>query len=133
MNTPGAAWYRILGIDPFCVIFMWSVTGNVGLFVVFAVLGTGWWYFIGRIGWASKERKISRVGSALGAVLVSFTAYFETGMSGVIVRQDLRDGGLSTAVILQYVFVGLLCLGAWLSAICSFVAVLRRRDGTMVR
>jgi hypothetical protein len=45
--TPGGTWYRLILIDPFCFIFLWFVTSDLGVFALFAILGTAQWYLIG--------------------------------------------------------------------------------------
>jgi hypothetical protein len=60
--------------------------------LVVGILGTAWWYFIGQIGWSSKQRTISRVASGLGAflVLVDVAVY--------IVALGLLTGGIMSGI-----------------------------------
>jgi len=46
-STPGGTWDRLIPFDPFCVIFLWVVTSYLGIFALFAILGTAQWYLIG--------------------------------------------------------------------------------------
>jgi hypothetical protein len=44
------------------------------------VLGTIWWYFIARIGWSSKQHRISRLGAGLGAILILFVCVADSAL-----------------------------------------------------
>ena len=46
-STPGGTWYRLIPIDPFCGVFLWVVTSYLGVFALFAILGTAQWFLIG--------------------------------------------------------------------------------------
>jgi hypothetical protein len=48
------------------------------LFGIFLVIGTTWWYFIGRIGWESKQGRIGRVTAGLAALLALLFALVGT-------------------------------------------------------
>jgi hypothetical protein len=122
----GGAWYRILGIDLF-VPAMWDTDNNLALLGIYLVFGTPWWYFIGRLGWESKKRSISRLSSGLAAILTLFFGVVGTIFSLVSLYQDCREGHQPGAGIIQYPFVGLLCLGAFLSAVYSAGAALKKR------
>jgi hypothetical protein len=46
-STPGGTWYRLIPIDPLCAGFLMVVTSYIGIFALFAILGTAQWYLIG--------------------------------------------------------------------------------------
>jgi hypothetical protein len=96
----------------------------LGVFILFTTFGTAWWYFIGQIGWASGLHSIGRASSGLAAVIAFLFAGIGTSMCRDNLRNDSISGILSGAVILQYVLVGALILGAWSSGICSVAAML---------
>jgi hypothetical protein len=127
-KTSGGAYYRIFGVDPLAAVLM-VVYDDTTLVVVgvLLVVGTAWWYFIGRIGWESSKGRISRLSSALGAVLALFFGVMGIAMSKDVFYQDLRDGALTGGAILQYVCVGTICVGAFVTACYSTRAALRSK------
>ena len=122
VDTPGGTFYRIVGINPVAGVSM-MVCHNVPIIVgIFLVSGTPWWYLVGRIGWESRKRKISRLSLGLGAVLTLFTGWVATSVTADILKQDIHGGFVTGPVILQYMFVAFLCVGALLSTICAVIA-----------
>jgi hypothetical protein len=125
-SVPGGTYYRIFGVDP--------VAGAVGMvdegvlfFSVLLLVGTGWWFFIGYIGWKSRKGMLSRPIAALGAMLSLFSALTRIMATKQTVLQDLRDAKMSVGALCQYACVGLLCLGALVVTIYSASAALGRR------
>ena len=116
INIPGGAYYRIFGVDPFSAMFMMVYDGTLAVIVFILILGTAWWYFIGRIGWESSQGRMSRLGAGLGALLTLFFGVIGVALSKGVVYEDIHDGALSAGAILQYVLAGLLCLGAFVAA-----------------
>jgi hypothetical protein len=52
IGTPGGAYYRIFGTCPL-VASLGMVYDNAAIIVgAFLVVGTPWWYLVGRIGWS---------------------------------------------------------------------------------
>jgi hypothetical protein len=83
------------------------------------ILGTGWWYFLGRIGWESSQGRLSRFGAGVGALLTLFFGATGVILTKGVVNEDIREGALSAGAIVQYVLVGLLCAGAFVAAFYS--------------
>jgi hypothetical protein len=126
-HTPGGAYYRIFGVDPFSAMVLMVYDGTPAVVVSILVLGTAWWYFIGRIGWESSQGRLSRFGAGLGALLTLFFGVIGVTLSIGVVNEDMRDGALSAGAIFQYVLVGLLCLGAFVAASSSAKHALRTK------
>lgn len=128
LRTYGGAFYRIIGVNPVAGGLMMIYDNAVVIIEIFLISGTPWWYFIGRIGWDSKKRRIGRLSSSLGAILALFSCWAGTSMTTEVLKRDIRDGILSGVVILQYSIVGILCLGAFISAIYSAIAALKKKE-----
>jgi len=127
LGTPGGAFYRIIGIDPFVGAFM-MVYDNAALIVgAFLVSGLPWWYFVGRIGWESRKRRIGRWSSGLGVCLTLFTCSVSTAVSLSVLKQDRREGALTVAVIAQYSLLALLCFEAFVSTIYALIGLSKTR------
>ena len=121
-------YYRLIGVDFLAVPLAMCCGDPSGLlFGIFLVIGTTWWYFIGRIGWESKQGRIGRVTAGLAALLALLFALVGTVGSAVIFRHDFRDRALSAAIGLQYVCAGILCMGAFVSTFYSVRAVFAGR------
>lgn len=120
INLPGGAWYRIIPADMLWSLLLMVFDGWLPIFLVFFVLGTVQWWFIGRVPLLRKNAR--RGQAALGAGIAFFCAGL--GVLGAIatVREDLQQGHLTAAAIIQYAGVGLLCAGA----LYSGPAALRR-------
>jgi len=109
---PGGAFYRIIGINPVLGAFM-MVNDNAAVIVGgFLVSGLPWWYLVGRIGWESRNGRISRWSSGLGALLTIYTCVLSTAVSIGVLKNDRREGAMNDAAIVQYSLVALLCFGA---------------------
>jgi hypothetical protein len=130
LKTAGGTYFRIFGLDPLAAAFMMADEG-VALPVVEAllILGTAWWYFIGRIGWASNRGKLSRVGSALGAILVLFFIVVGFLLAKQTFYSDFNNGQLSAGALIQYYFVAAILVGGLISAIYSMRATFRQQRG----
>jgi hypothetical protein len=121
----GGAWYRIIPIN-----LPWSVSlvvldGWLPIFIVFFVLGTAQWWFIGKMGWLSRRHEGDRVLAALGAAIGLLNGVIGARGSVDTLRSDLHQGLLTGGAVIQYVCVGLLCVGALISGLYSAAAALR--------
>jgi len=54
-STPGGTWHLLIPFDPFCWAFLFLVTSDLGVFALFAILGTAQWFLIGFLIDASIE------------------------------------------------------------------------------
>jgi hypothetical protein len=109
-------------------MFLMTLDGDLKLFVLFLLLGTSWWFIIGRSGWSSQNRMIGRVSSAMAAILGFGVASAAASMCADTFLHDIREGALTGAVSLQYLLIGLLCIGALASGISSAKAALTKRN-----
>ena len=107
----------------------WYVVENdVVIVAAFLLLGTPWWYWVGRIGWDGHEHRRSFVSPLVGALMPLFTYFVSTGMTVDPVKQDIHDGVLRSGAISQYFLVALLCVGALVSAFLSLAGALSSRQ-----
>jgi|SRR6185369_12354836 len=127
---PGAIFYRVIAINPVGMAAMWMSNGIVAITAVFLITGTPWWYFVARIGWMSKNRKIARYSSALGCLLLLFTAWVCWAITVPTIKDDLTQGLLTKTAIVQFGLVALLGLGALVSAVYSAIASFSPREST---
>jgi hypothetical protein len=125
VNTPGGAYYRLFGVDPLSAMVLMVYDGTPAVIGFILILGTGWWYFLGRIGWESSQGRLSRFGAGLGALLTLFFGATGVLLTKGVINEDIQERTLSTAAIIQYVLVGLLCIGAFVSALYSSKRALR--------
>lgn len=93
-----------------------------------AILGTGWWYFIGRIGWLSRRGRISTLGSMLNALVIVFVCGIGTIAIVGQFSQSFHDERFSLAVIGLYALAGMLLLGGWFTALTCAMAALRIKN-----
>jgi hypothetical protein len=100
------------------------VDNDVVIVAVFLLLGTPWWYLVGRIGWDGYERRRSLVRSMVGAVIALFTCFVSTGMTLDPLKQDINDGALRSGAFSQYLLVALLCVGALVSVFLALASAL---------
>jgi hypothetical protein len=127
-STPGGAYYRILSLCP-PVASLGMVVENDGVIVAaFLLLGTPWWYLVGRIGWDGHERRRSFVSPVVGALIALFTCFVSTGMTIDPLKQDIHYGALRSGAVSQYLLVALLCVGALLSVFLALAAALSPRQ-----
>jgi hypothetical protein len=126
-NTPGGAYDRIVGVDPLGLGVLMIFDGTLAVAGFFLIFGTAWWYFIGRIGWESSQGRLSRFGAGSGALLTLFFGATGVILTKSVVNGDIRGGTLSAGAIIQYVLVGLLCVGAFVAACYSSKHALRRK------
>jgi hypothetical protein len=122
-KVPGGTYYRIFGVNPIAAA-VGMVSEGALFFGVLLVFGTFWWFYIGWIGRKSWEGSVSRPSSALGAVLSLLSALAGVGLTHSIPGNDAS--ALQVGAVVQYAFVGLLCLGAVAAAIYSTIALVRR-------
>jgi hypothetical protein len=123
-KTPGGAYYRIFGICP-AVASLGMVFDNAVVLVgAFLLVGTPWWYLVGRIGWDSYDRRHGVLPPTVGAVFALFTCFISTAMTVGAYRGDIHDGAFRNAAIAQYWLVSLLCLGALVSMLFALWAAL---------
>ena len=114
----------------FAIDFPWSglmvsYNRHVTLAVV-AFLGTAWWYFIARIGWDSKKQKLSRLKSALGAILLFFVFVGGVQICVEDFVKDLRTVPARPFLIL-YVPAAMLCIGALVSLLYALAGAFQKR------
>jgi len=132
-RTPDDAWHRLMGIDfPLFAILppMVLVGGGLAVFAVVLLLGTLWWYLIGWVGWSSQVGRLRSSAAtifALGVALIGPAIWADT------FHRDIREAAITGATLavgvrLQYLLVGLLCIGALVSAISSAIAVWTKHD-----
>jgi hypothetical protein len=121
VNVPGGAYYRIFGVDPLAAA-VGMVYEGAGFYTVLFLSGTVWWFFIGTIGWKSRNRNISRPASILGTLLSLLSVLIGIAMTKDAFHHDLNGGALSLAAIFQYAGVGILCLGAFVVTIYAVAA-----------
>ena len=131
-RSPAGAYYRIFGVDPLAAAVGMISEGST-FFGTLLIFGTAWWYFIGWLGWASSNHRISRPTAGLCAVLALFFGMIAANMTTEIFRQDLDAGILSAGAILQYASLGVLCLGAFVAGAYSAMAALRRKKSEALR
>lgn len=125
ISKPGGTYYRIIGICP--------PAGSVGMvsenmFVLvgaFLLLGTPWWYAIGRIGWDSRQRNTTLGRSLRGAAISLLTCLVSGGWTHDTYLHD-HDPARSIGMVAQYWLVSLLCLGAFISMGFSIQAAFTR-------
>ncbi len=84
------------GGNPFvCVDFPFSLPlvarGDTPTVLVVAVLATAWWCFVGQIGWSSRQHKINRALSVLGAVLEFLICAFDFSLMADEFQRIVRD------------------------------------------
>lgn len=127
-STPGGAYYRILSLCPPVAALGMVVDNDLVLVTAFLLLGTPWWYWVGRIGWDGYERRRSVVRPAIGAPIALFTCVVSAGMTVDPLKQDIHEGVLKAAAVSQYLLVALLCLGALLSACLALAATVSQRQ-----
>jgi len=102
----------------------WKTVVTVG------IIGTTWWLLVGTLGWATRNRKISRVTSAVGAAVVLLTC----GIGFVAIYGQLSDGSMvhddrfTVAVMAIYGLACVLLTGGLLSAIGAMLRTLAIED-----
>jgi hypothetical protein len=125
MGAPDGAFYRVIGLCPPAGSVM-MVFENASVIVgAFLLLGTPWWYMVGRIGWDSYERRRGFFASLGGAALAFFTCFISGVMTRGVFRQDTHSGRFTTAMIAQYWLAALLCLGSLVSTLFALGAAVR--------
>ena len=127
LTTPGGAYYRIIVINPLAAGFIWGVESDVGLTAVFLVTGVPLWYLVGRIGSQGIRRSASRLRLGVGALFCVSPLLLGGPETLDILSQDARDNFVTHAVVLQYVLVAALFVGAAISAACAAIGALHRR------
>ena len=127
-STPGGAYYRILSLCPPVASLGMVVENDFVIVVAFLLLGTPWWYWVGRIGWDGHERRRSLVSPLVGALIAVFTCFVSTGMTVDPLKQDIHDRALRSGALSQYFLVALMCVGALLSVFLALAAVLSPRQ-----
>ncbi len=45
--TPGGTWYLLIPFDPIVAPFLFSIASDLSWFLLFAILGTAQWFFVG--------------------------------------------------------------------------------------
>jgi hypothetical protein len=122
LKTPGGAYCRIIGLCP--------LAGSVGMVfdnaavivAAFLLLGTPWWYMVGRISWDSHEGRRGFLTSLGGVAIALFTCFISSAMTRQVFRQDSHSGRFTTAMIAQYWLVALLCLWSLVSTLFALGA-----------
>lgn len=126
-STPGGAYYRILSLCPPVAGLGMVFDNDLMIVTAFLLLGTPWWYLVGRIGWDSYQHRRSLISPVVGALIGLFTCLVSTGMTLDPLKQDIHDGALNSGAVSQYLLVALLCIGALLSVFLALAAAVSRR------
>jgi hypothetical protein len=122
IGTPGGAYYRVFGVCPL-VASIGMVYDSTSVIVgAFLVVGTPWWYLVGRIGLSGYRRARGPLSAAVGVAIAGFTCFVTGSMTSGVFKQDIRDSAVKGWVIAQYWLVALLCFGALVSGVFSLVA-----------
>lgn len=122
IGMPGGAYYRIFGTCPL-VASLGMVNDKTAIIVgAFLIVGTPWWYLVGRIGWSARKRMSGLLSPAVGALIALFTCFVASSMTLGVFKQDIRDGGVRGIAIVQYLLVALLCCGALASGVFALVS-----------
>lgn len=127
VHTPGGAYYRILSLCPPVASVGMVFDNDLLIVTAFLLLGTPWWYMVGRIGWDGHERRRSFVHPIVGALIALFTCFVSTGMTISPLKEDIHDGALRSGAISQYLLVALLCTSALLTVFLALVGAIRPR------
>ncbi len=120
--TPGAAYYRVIPVCPVAGVFGMAFDSDAWMFAVFLLLGTPWWYFIGRIAWRNYTRQRGVQHPLVGSAIALFTSFIATAMSLDVFKRDFNDGLVDGMVFVQYFLIALLCLGALVSTLSALAA-----------
>jgi hypothetical protein len=124
IRMPGGAYYRVFGICP-PVAALGMVFDNAALIIgAFVVVGTPWWYLVGRIGGSGLGRQPSLVSPLAGAAIAIFTCFVSTSISFGVFKEDMQEHDMDAGAIVQYALIFLLCLGALAAALYSLAATL---------
>jgi hypothetical protein len=110
---------------PFSLYMVSSDDANT--LALIAVLSTVWWYFIGRIGYDCKKRKIGRLASGLGAILIFVTGAVGASICLVYLVEDFRGDNAARTALIQYLPALALCVGAFASLFYAATSLLRGR------
>jgi hypothetical protein len=92
--------------------------------IIVAILATAWWYFIAQIGWSSKQGRISRFSSILGAILIGFIIMVD---SVLMISESFllsRQPNFNAVDVIIYLLAGLLLSGGIISAAYSAMAAI---------
>jgi hypothetical protein len=92
--------------------------------IIVAILATAWWYFIAQIGWSSKQGRISRSSSILGAILIGFIVMVD---SVLMISESFllsRQPNFNAVDVVIYLLAGLLLSGGIISAAYSAMAAI---------
>jgi hypothetical protein len=92
--------------------------------IVVAVLAATWWYFVGQIGWSSKQGSISRFSSSLGAILIGFVVTADSVLMFGESSRISRESNFNAVDIVIYLLAVTLMVGGLVSAACSAMAVI---------
>jgi hypothetical protein len=122
--TPGAAYYRVIPICPVAGVVGMAFDNEGLMFAVFLLVGTPWWYFIGRIAWRNYTRQKGALHPLVAAAIALFTSFLSTAMSLDVFKRDFNDGVVEGMVFVQYFFIALLCLGALVSTLSALATAL---------
>ena len=115
-RTPGATYYRIIGVDPQLGILLW-ISEGVMIPLSCLLVGTTCWLMVG-MGWSIKQ--VTANTAARGVVINTLVGLFAVDLAVPVFRRDLANGLVSLGVGVQYVCIGFLCLGAFVSATYSW-------------
>jgi hypothetical protein len=125
-KTPEGAYYRIEGIDPVGMA-VGMIFDGATFWGALLVIGTGWWYFIGKIGYDSHSGRINRFVAPLGALLALFSGATCLSLTTGSVLQDLRDHNLPIWGVLQYACAVPFCVGAFITTVYAMMAFFRKQ------
>jgi hypothetical protein len=105
-REPGGTFFRLVGINPLAVM-----AAIVSESMVYEFLGGGivWWFGIAWIWKASREGRVSSLSIGLGCVLSLASAL--SAVVGTYSSLSSEMHALSPVGVIQYVCIGLFCLG----------------------
>lgn len=92
--------------------------------IAVAILATVWWFFVGQIGWSSKQGHISGSRSGLGAILIGFIVGLDLVFMSGEFPLILREPNFNAVDVVIYLLAALLLAGGIISAAYSLRAAI---------
>lgn len=117
-----------MGLCPPVASLGMVVDNDAVIVVSFLLVGTPWWYLVGRIGWDGYQRSQGLLQPIVGAAIAGFTCFISTSMTLDQIKSDIHNNALNSATVTQYSLVALLCTGALFSALLALIAAFTSRE-----